>query len=488
MLARYFQLVEHGTTVRREVLAGVTTFLTMAYIIVVQPAVLTGLFGLPPGMDGTGLDFGAVTVATCLAAALATALMGLLARYPIAQAPGMGENFFFVLSLLPAAKVYLDGQVAAGALEAGAVQPWQVALGVIFLSGVLFLGLSLVGLREALWDAISPSMRSGIGIGIGLFIALIGLRNAGVVLVSPNLHLNPEVASPDVVIFFVGLVVTSCLYARKVPGAIILGIAAAGLLAVGVRLALDHHLLPDRIASAKLMTESMLAEQFALAEGVVAAPPSLAPTAFKMNLVHALAWPMVPFILIFLFMNLFDTLGTLIGVSEQAGLLREGRLPRARRAFLSDAVGTTVGAALGTSTVVSYIESATGVEQGGRTGLTALVTACGFLLALFFSPLIAMVGSYPPITAPALVIVGSLMIRGVVRVDWDNFAEAMPTFLIIIGIPLTYSIADGLALGFVAYPVVKLFSGQGRQVKPLMYLMAAVLVAYFVFVRMPMGG
>lgn len=488
MLARWFQLAENGTTIRREVLAGVTTFLTMAYIIVVQPAVLTGLLGLPPSLTSTGLDFGAVTVATCLAAALATGLMGLMARYPIAQAPGMGENFFFVFSLLPAAKLYLDGQVAAGALQPGAVQPWQVGLGVIFISGVLFLGLSLVGVREALWDAISPSMRSGIGIGIGLFIALIGLQNASVVVMAPKLHLNPAVASPDMLLFFLGLIVTSCLYARKIPGSIILGILAAGGLAAGTRLAFDHHLLPDWIATAPVVAESMLVKQFALADHLVAPPPSLAPTAWKMDLAHAVAWPMVPFILIFLFMNLFDTLGTLIGVTEQAGLLRDGKLPRARRAFFSDAVGTTVGAALGTSTVVSYIESATGVEQGGRTGLTAVVAACGFLLALFFSPLIAMVGSYPPITAPALVIVGSLMIRSVVRVNWEDFTEAMPTFLIIIGIPLTYSIADGLALGFITYPVVKLFAGKGGQVKPLMYVLAAILVAYFVFVRMPMGG
>ena len=207
----------------------------------------------------------------------------------------------------------------------------------------------------------------------------------------------------------------------------------------------------------------------------------------KMDLRGALAAPMIPFILIFLFMDLFDTLGTLIGVSEQAGLIKDNKLPRANRALLSDAVGTVAGAAMGTSTVTSFIESASGVERGGRTGLTAVTVAALFLVALFFSPVIAMVGSYPPITAPALVVVGSLMMRNVLKIEWDNYAEALPTFLIIIGIPMFNSIADGLALGFVAYPLVKLLAGQGREVRWLMYVMAVVLVLYFVFVRAQVG-
>ena len=215
---------------------------------------------------------------------------------------------------------------------------------------------------------------------------------------------------------------------------------------------------------------------------LVSAPPTIEPTFFKMDLVGAASWPMLPFILIFLFMVLFDTLGTLIGVAEQAGLIRDNRLPRAKQALMSDAIGTVTGAALGTSTVTSFIESAAGVEQGGRTGLTALTAAALFLLALFFSPIIDMIGSYPPITAPALVVVGSMMMRNVTKIDWDNYAESMPAFLIIVGIPLTFSIADGLALGFIAYPIVKLLAGQGRDVKWLMYVMAVVLVAYFVLV------
>lgn len=468
MLERMFRLSENRTTVRTELAAGLTTFLTMAYIIFVQPAVLSGqMFGQP-----TGIDFGAVMTATCLATALATAIMGLYARYPIAQAPGMGENFFFVFSLLP----------AAAAVAGPGSSPWQVGLGVIFYSGVLFLVLSLLGVREALLDAISPTMRNGIAVGIGLFIAFIGLRSAGLIQQDAHmgLKLNPHFASPDLIVFFAGLLVTGALQARRVPGAIIWGVLGALVLALVLRYGLPYW---PQAAHSKLVTDSALLKQFRMADAVVAAPPSLAPTLAKLDGRAALAWPMIPFVLIFLFMNLFDTLGTLIGVSEQAGLIRDNKLPRAREALVSDAVATTVGAVLGTSTVTSFIESAAGVQRGGRTGLTAVTVALLFLLALFFSPLVAMVGSYPPITAPALVVVGSMMIQNVTKLQWSNYAESLPAFLIIIGIPLTFSIADGLALGFISYPLVKLTGGQGREVRPLMYLIAAVLLAYFVFVR-----
>ncbi len=250
---------------------------------------------------------------------------------------------------------------------------------------------------------------------------------------------------------------------------------------MGLRLTLAH--LGPAVAGSSLVKNSMLMTQFAIAGKVVSRPPSLTPTLLKMDLVHSLCWPMIPFISIFLFMVLFDTLGTLIGVCQQAGLIRDNRLERARQALVSDAVGTVAGAALGTSTVTSFVESAAGVEQGGRTGLTSLCVAVLFLLALLFSPVIAMVGSYPPITAPALVIVGSMMMRNVTKVEWGNYAESLPAFLVMIGIPLAYSIADGLAVGFIAYPIVKLCAGQGREVKWLMYLMAAVLLAYFLLVR-----
>jgi AGZA family xanthine/uracil permease-like MFS transporter len=464
---RLFHLSENNTNIRREVVAGLITFLTMAYIIFVQPAVLSGaMFNM-----NTGMDFGAVTTATCLSAALATAIMGLYARYPIAQAPGIGENFFFVFSALPAA-------VAAGFANA-----WEVALGVVFISGVLFIILSVVGLREMVVDAVNPSMKNGIAVGIGLFIAFIGLQNTGLILKDPAtaVRLNTQFGSPDLIVFFFGFLLTAVLYAIRIGGAILWGIVGATLFAVSLRLALPH--LPPSISDPNMIAESMLMTRFKIAQGVFSSPPSLEPTFLKMDVIHALSISMLPFIVIFLFMNLFDTIGTLIGVSEQAGFIKDNKLPRARQALLSDAVGTTAGACLGTSTVVSFIESAAGVEYGGRTGLTAMTTALLFLLAPFFSPIIAMVGSYTPITAPALVVVGSMMIRNVTKVDWSDYGEAIPAFLIIVGIPLTYSISDGLALGFISYPIIKLLSGRGKDVRWLMYLLAFILILYFVFLR-----
>lgn len=483
MLERFFHLREHGTTVWTELVAGLTTFLTMAYIIFVQPAVLSGTISGEP----TGLDFGAVMTATCLAAALATGIMALYARYPIGQAPGMGENFFFVSSALPAAAAMIAAGAVDGSIAPGSTQPWQIALGVVFISGLLFMLLTLVGVREMLLEAISSSMRNAIAIGIGLFIALIGLRNAGLVLVDPGtaVTMNPQFASPDLIVFFFGLFLTATLFARRFRGAIVWGILGATALAIALKYGIPH--LPDAIAQSDVVTKSKLMTVFTVESRIVSAPPSLAPTWLKMDLVNALSWTMAPFILIFLFMDVFDTLGTLIGVSQRAGLMKNGRLERAKEALMSDAVGTTVGAALGTSTVTSFIESAAGVEQGGRTGLTALVVAVLFLAALFFSPLVAMAGNYPPITAPALVVVGSMMLRNVTEIDWDNYAESMPSFLIIVGIPFTYSIADGLALGLIAYPIIKFAAGQGREVKGLMYLLAVVMVAYFVFVRAQAG-
>lgn len=482
MLDRIFRLRENDTTVGTELLAGLTTFLTMAYIIFLQPMVLTGMYFDAPN----GMDYGAVMTATCLAAAVATIVMGLYARYPIAQAPGMGENFIFALSVIPAAAALIDARVAAGTLEAGTVAPWQVALGVTFLAGVAFLVLSVLGVREAILDVISPSMRNAIAVGIGLFIAFIGFQGASVIVSGPGLvKLNPQVGAPDVLVFAFGLLLTAGLYSRNIRGSLVLGILGTTLLAAVLKWGIPH--LPESIATADLVTQSKLMTMFQPAEGVVAPPPSIDPTLLKMNLTLALTAQMAPFILVFLFLDLFDTLGTLLGVSEQAGLVKDGKLPRARQALLSDAIGTVFGAACGTSTVTSFIESASGVQQGGRTGLTAVTTASLFLVALFFAPVIQMVGSYPSITAPALVLVGAMMMRNVTKIDWVNEAEAIPAFITFISIPLTYSIADGLALGFIAYPIVKLLSGQGQDVKWLMYVLALVLAAYLIIVRGMLG-
>jgi AGZA family xanthine/uracil permease-like MFS transporter len=386
----------------------------------------------------------------------------------------MGENFFFVFSIIPAAAA------------AGHPEPWRAALGVVFVAGVLFMLLSLAGIRQIILDAVSPTMKNAIAVGIGLFLAFIALQNAGVILKDPGtaVKLNPRFASPDLIVFFLGLLTTVVLHARRVRGSILWGILAATAVALLLRLVLPH--VPGA-AAAPLVRDSLLLTRFTLAKAVVAMPPSLAPTAFRLDLAGALTAKMWPFILIVLFMVLFDTMGTLIGVAEQAGFIRDNTLPRANRALLSDAAASVVGASLGTSTVTSFIESAAGVEQGGRTGLTAPVTAALFLAALFFGPVIAMVGSYPPLTAPALVVVGGMMAQNAARIDWADPTEALPAFLIIIGIPLSYSIADGIALGFIVYPIVKLLAGRRREAGWLMPGMAVVLIAYFVFVRSRAG-
>jgi len=468
-LERFFRLKENGTDARTEVLAGLTTFLTMSYIIFVQPAVLSGkMFGFE-----TGMDFGAVTAATCLGAAVASAIMGLYARYPVALAPGMGQNFFFVLTALPAAAA------------AGFDNAWQTALGVVFVSGLLFLLLSCFRVRESILNALSPSLKNAIAVGIGLFIAFIGLQNAGLILKSPatGVALNHQFVSPDLLVFFVGLLVAVVCHARRVKASILWGIVAATVVASGLKLG-----MPAAWMESEAVKSSKLATQFHFASGIVAAPPSIGPTLFKLDIGNALSLAMLPFVIVFLFMVLFDTVGTLVGVAEQAEMIRDNQLPRARQAFTSDALGTTIGACLGTSTVTAYIESAAGVEEGGRTGLTSVTVAVLFLLALFLSPVIAMVGGYPPLTAPALVLVGAMMFGNVGRIDWKDYTEAFPAFVIIVGIPFSYSIGDGLALGFLVYPLVKFFSGRGREAHWVVYVLAVLVALYFIFVRSRVGG
>jgi AGZA family xanthine/uracil permease-like MFS transporter len=446
LIERVFRLSSRGTTIRAEVMAGVTTFLTMAYIIFVQPAVLSvDLAGRP-----TGLDLGAVLVATCVGSAAASILMGLIADYPIALAPGMGENFFFVSVVMALATL-------------GVPDAWQTALGMVFLSGVAFILLTVLRVREMVIDAISPGMRNGIAVGIGLFIASIGLQHAGVIVAKPGtlVGLPASLWSADIAVFALGLITAAALLARGVRGALLWGIGAS----VVASLALG------RIAYG----------------GLVGLPVVGGRAAFSLNVVRALDPALLPFVIVFLFMGLFDTVGTLVGVAEQAGLMEGGRLPRANRALLVDATGITAGACLGTSTITCYIESAAGVAAGGRTGLTAVVAGLLFLLALLFGPLVRMVASYPPITAPALVVVGAMMMQNVRKVAWDDPSEALPVFLTIAGIPLTASIADGLAIGFVSHPVVKVLGGRWRDVHWLSAVIAGLLVAYFLLVRSRLG-
>lgn len=446
-LDRFFGLSANNTSVRVEALAGVTTFLTMAYIMFVQPAALSAFYDGKP----TGMDPGAVLLATCVSSALATLIMGLYANYPIALAPGMGENFFFVSVI---------GALAA----AGVAESWRVALGIVMVAGVAFFVLSALKVRRAVIDSMSPSFCSAVAAGIGLFIAFIGLKNGGVIVDRPGtfIGLSADMASPDVAIFMFGLVVCSVLQVRRVRGAILLGIIASAVLAVAWK-------------------------QVQL-KGFFGLPEIKQHLAFNMSLRGGLSWTAylticLPFVVMFLFMDMFDTVGTLVGVAKQAGLMKNGELPRADRALMADSAGTVIGACMGTSTVTSYIESAAGVQAGGRTGLTAVVTGALFLAALLFSPFVTAVGQYLPVTAPALVVVGCMMLRNAASIDWDDYSEAIPAFLCMIGIPLTFSIADGLALGFISYPVIKLLSGRGREVKWMMYLFAAVMVLYFVAVR-----
>lgn len=445
-IERLFQLSAHRTDVRTETLAGLTTFLTMAYIIFVQPAVLsTDLAGKP-----TGLDFGAVLLATCLASALASIFMGVYARYPIALAPGMGENFFFVSVVMSLAAL-------------GLPNAWQTALGLVFVSGLAFLVLTLLRVREAVIDAISPSMRNGIAVGIGLFIAFIGLRNGGLIVAKPGtvVGLNTLIAPADLAVFAVGLLVASVLTVRRAQGALLWAILAGALTA---------------LAAGKI--------QFG---GIFGLPAVREPAAFQLDIVGALRPSLVPYIIVFLFMGLFDTVGTLLGVAEQAGFLVDQKLPRATRALTVDATGIAAGALVGTSTVTCYIESAAGVAAGGRTGLTSVITGLLFLLALLCSPLVAMVGTYMPITAPALVVVGAMMMQNARKIEWADPSEGLPAFLTVVGIPLSYSIADGLAIGMASYPIIKLLGGRGREVHWLAYVMAVLLALYFAFVRNRLG-
>jgi AGZA family xanthine/uracil permease-like MFS transporter len=438
-LEQQFALSAHGTTVRTEVLAGVTTFLTMAYIVFVQPAVLSA----------AGMDAGAVMTATCLASAFATLLMGLLANYPIAVAPGMGHNFFFAFTVIIAMKV-----------------PWRVALGGVAIAGTIFILTAGVGLRERLITAIPDSLKHAIAAGIGLLIAMIGLQWAGLIIASPgtlvalgNLHSRP------VLLAVASLAVTAILLARRVPGAFLWGMIAATI--VGLPLGLVQY------------------------HGVIGAVPSLAPTFLQLDVLGAFAPSMFAAIFVFFFLALFDSVGTLVAVGEQAKLLRNGTLPRARQALLADAIGTVTGAVLGTSTVTAFIESGAGVAAGGRTGLASVVTATLFLVSLFLHPLVQMIGGgyvsgqttlYPIIAAP-LILVGTMMIGGLRHIDWEDPTEAIPAFLTVIMMPLAVSITEGIAFGLMSYTLLKAASGRGREAHPLVYVFAALFLGRYLFLR-----
>jgi AGZA family xanthine/uracil permease-like MFS transporter len=443
----FFRISERGSTVGRECLAGCVTFMAMAYILCVQPAIMSGqMFGME-----TGMSVGALITTTCLAAAFGSLLMGLWANYPLGLAPGMGENIFVVLTVMPMCAATLG-------LQAGETAVWQLALGVVLISGVLFAILSFLNIRKVLVDAISPSLRSGISAGIGLFIALIGLQHAGVVVCPNGLYVLGPLTTAKSFVFLTGLVVTGTLLTLRFRGALLYGIIVSALFAA----------LIGQIA-------------FVMPFGLPADPLPLIGQATVSGVFQYPA--LLPMIAILTFMAMFDTLGTVVAVGTRAGLIRDGVFPNVERVFATDATATVVGALMGHSTTTAYVESAAGVESGGRTGLAAVVTALCFLAAMFFGPFIEMIGNYQPITAAALVIVGALMMQSASQIDWDDYSESIPAFLLLIGMPLSYSIADGLLLGLIAYPFIKLLSGRGRSISSVLYLLAVLLILYIILLK-----
>ncbi len=429
-LERYFHFADHNTTWRTEILAGLTTFVTMAYIIFVNPSILAE----------TGMPIAAVTVATCLCAAFGSILMGALANYPLALAPGMGLNAYFTYTVVKGMGV-----------------PWQTALGAVFLSGIIFLLLTIGGIRQRLLAAIPYQLHAAVAGGIGLFIAFIGLRNAGIIVPSPattvtlgNLH------SPPVLLALFGIALIAVLQALHVRAAMLLGVL--GTLLVGIL----FHQVPWQPATLN--------------------PLALRATAFHLDVRGALRLNALEIIFVFLFVDLFDNIGTLVAVTERAGLIAPDRtIPRLDRIFFADAASTVIGSLAGTSTVTSYIESASGVAAGGRTGVTAIVTGLLFALSIFVAPVVGAIPSFA--TAPALILVGALMVASAARIDWDEPRIAIPAFLTLLTIPLTYSIATGLSFGIISFAALELATGRARKEHWMLYLLAVLFIARFVWLH-----
>lgn len=431
LLREYFQLSERGTNLRTEVIAGITTFLTMAYILVVNPGILA---------KGAGMDFGAVFLATALSAGIASLLMGLFANYPLALAPGMGLNAYFTYSVVGAMGVR-----------------WEVALGAVFISGFLFLILTLSKIREMIINAIPQGLKHAIAAGIGLFIAFIGLKDAGIIVADKATYVALGHFNDKTVLLTVfGLIVCLFFIVRQIRGGMLLGMVITAIV-------------------------GMFTGVIQPPAAVVSAPPSLAPTFMHLDIKGALDLGLFTIVFAFLFVDFFDNAGTLVGVATKAGLMKDNKLENAKRVFITDSLATMMGSLLGTSTVTSYVESTAGVAAGGRTGLTSIVTALLFFLSIFFFPLVQAVAVSPAVTAPALIIVGSLMVTSLKEIDWSDFSEAVPSFLTVLLMPLSFSIATGIALGFIMYPFMKLFKGEGRQVHPIVYILALLFIARFAF-------
>jgi AGZA family xanthine/uracil permease-like MFS transporter len=442
----YFGIARAGSTVPRELRAGLTTFLTMSYVLFVNPQVL--------GSAITGIDnaFSKLLVVTALAAAIGSLLMALVARYPFAQAPGMGLNAYFAYT------VVLGQHIA-----------WQNALGAVFISGALFVVLSLLGVRQAVVRAIPNPLKFAVTAGIGMFLAFIGLKNAGAIVANPAtfVSLGP-LLSPPVVIALFGLIVTSALLVRRVRGAIVFGILAATL----VGIVTHAPLYPG--------PHGTMVPFAGFPNGLVALPVWPGGLVGALDVRAALSLGAAAIVFTFFFVDFFDATGTLVALAARAGYLdANGDLPRARRTFASDGLAAMIGAVLGTSTTTAYVESASGIAEGGRTGLTALAVAVLFLLATVLWPLAVLIPAAA--TAPALIVVGALMLDGLRNIDWDDYAVSIPVFLTIVTMPLTFSIANGVSFGVISYAAIKLLSGRGREVDPLLYLVAALLIARYVW-------
>ncbi len=427
MLERYFRLQENQTTVRAEFLGGFTTFITMAYIVVVNPQILSK----------AGVPIEGVVFATCISAAAATLVMGIYANYPIALAPGMSLNAYFTYVVCIGMKI-----------------PWQTALGVIFISGVIFLILTVTRVREQIVNGIPDCLKHSTAGGIGMFIAFVGLRNANLVVANPATFVSlGSFANHEAQLALVGLVIMLVLMVRKIKGAILIGVMATTL--VGILRGMASW--PSAIFSL----------------------PHPAATWLKLDLRGALHLGLFEIIFVFLFVDLFDNVGTLVGVCEQGGFIKNGKIPRVGRVLVSDAVGTIFGALTGTSTVTSYIESAAGVAAGAKTGLSNIVVAGFFLLAAFCSPLAAAIPGYA--TAPALIVVGALMTESIGRVEWTDFTEAIPAFVTLLATPLTFSIATGLSFGLMSYTLVKVAAGKFRQVSPIIWILTVLFILRYAY-------
>lgn len=443
-MKRYFRFEEHQTNFKREILGGLTTFLSMAYILAVNPQVLSlaGVDGVSPDQK---MDKGAIFVATALAAFVGCLFMGIIARYPIALAPGMGLNAFFAFTVV---------------LTMGI--PWQTGLTGVLFSGFIFAILTATGLRETIINAIPFEMKMAVSSGIGLFITFVGLQSSGIITnQDATLVTLGKLTEPHVLLAVFGIVITIILYAKKVPGAIFIGMVLTAI-------------------------AGLITQQIAPPTGVIGKVPSIAPTfgaAFEafQDPAQLFTVQFLIVILTFLFIDFFDTAGTIVAVASQAGFMKNNRLPRAGRALFSDSLATMVGAVFGTTTTTSYIESTSGVAMGARTGFASIITGFCFLLALFFSPLMAVVT--PAVTTPALVVVGVLMASSLASISWRNFEVAVPAFVTIIMMPLSYSIATGIACGFIFYPITMVLTKRHREVHPIMYALLVIFILYFVFVH-----